>query len=95
MREVLLVLQGLLTPVIAIIAVYIAWQQWKANKMNDDDPKWIAICKRDQAFAAARADLLEGTLTIVDVRLTNCLKYFGPTDLSEMCLEKLLVAYGQ
>jgi hypothetical protein len=26
------VLQGLLTPVIAAIALYIAWQQWKANE---------------------------------------------------------------
>jgi hypothetical protein len=26
------VFQGLLTPVIAFIAVYIAWQQWKANE---------------------------------------------------------------
>lgn len=26
------ILQGLLTPVIAVIAVYIAWQQWKVNE---------------------------------------------------------------
>jgi hypothetical protein len=26
------ILQGLLTPVVAIVAVYIAWQQWKANE---------------------------------------------------------------
>jgi hypothetical protein len=29
---VLQILQGLLTPVIAFIAVYIAWQQWKVNE---------------------------------------------------------------
>ena len=28
------VLQGLLTPVIGVIALYIAWQQWKGNKLK-------------------------------------------------------------
>lgn len=28
------VLQGLLTPVIGIVALYIAWQQWNANKLK-------------------------------------------------------------
>lgn len=38
MDELLRVLQGLLTPVIAGIACYIAWQQWKTNrdKLNLD-----------------------------------------------------------
>src|SRR5271170_90498 len=31
MRCFLQVLQGLMTPVIALIAVYIAWQQWRTN----------------------------------------------------------------
>lgn len=30
--EILKILQGLLTPVIAIVATYIAWQQWKTNQ---------------------------------------------------------------
>ncbi|MGE0882757.1 MAG: hypothetical protein AB7P14_04385 [Blastocatellales bacterium] len=30
--EILKISQGLLTPVIGIIATYIAWQQWKTNK---------------------------------------------------------------
>ena len=33
-KEVIEVLSGLLTPVIAIIAVYIAYQQWKTNKQR-------------------------------------------------------------
>jgi hypothetical protein len=28
------ILQGLLTPLIAIIATYIAWQQWKGNQLK-------------------------------------------------------------
>jgi hypothetical protein len=28
------ILQGLLTPVIAVIALYIAWQQWKVNEQK-------------------------------------------------------------
>ena len=31
---VLSILQGLLTPLIAIIATYIAWQQWKGNQLK-------------------------------------------------------------
>lgn len=36
--ELLKILQGLLTPVIGIVATYIAWQQWKTNnnKLNLD-----------------------------------------------------------
>jgi len=36
--EILKILQGLLTPVIAIVTCYIAWQQWKTNqrKFNFD-----------------------------------------------------------
>jgi hypothetical protein len=30
--EILKILQGMLTPVIGIIATYIAWQQWRTNK---------------------------------------------------------------
>src|SRR6267142_674771 len=30
--EVLKISQGLLTPVIAIVATYVAWQQWKTNQ---------------------------------------------------------------
>lgn len=38
MDEFLKISQGLLTPVVAIIATYIAWQQWKTNrdKLNFD-----------------------------------------------------------
>jgi len=32
--RVIQLFQGLLTPVIAAIAVYIAWQQWQANKLK-------------------------------------------------------------
>jgi hypothetical protein len=32
--RVISVLQGLLTPLIAIIATYIAWQQWKGNQLK-------------------------------------------------------------
>src|SRR5262245_66272538 len=37
-EEILKILQGLLTPVIGIVATYIAWQQWKTNrnKLNLD-----------------------------------------------------------
>src|SRR6266436_2889367 len=31
---VISILQGLLTPLIAIIATYIAWQQWKGNELK-------------------------------------------------------------
>ena len=38
MDELLRLLQGLLTPIIGVIACYIAWQQWKTNrdKLNLD-----------------------------------------------------------
>src|ERR1700738_840241 len=32
--RVVSILQGLLTPLIAIITAYIAWQQWKGNKLK-------------------------------------------------------------
>jgi hypothetical protein len=32
--RVISILQGLLTPLIAIIATYIAWQQWKGNQLK-------------------------------------------------------------
>ena len=32
--RVITILQGLLTPLIAIIATYIAWQQWKGNELK-------------------------------------------------------------
>lgn len=32
--RVILILQGLLTPLIALIATYIAWQQWQGNKLK-------------------------------------------------------------
>ncbi len=32
--RVITILQGLLTPLIAIITTYIAWQQWKGNKLR-------------------------------------------------------------
>ena len=37
-EEILKILQGLLTPVIGIVATHIAWQQWKTNrnKLNLD-----------------------------------------------------------
>jgi hypothetical protein len=37
-EEILKILQGLLTPVIGIVATYVAWQQWKTNrnKLNLD-----------------------------------------------------------
>jgi hypothetical protein len=37
-EEILKISQGLLTPVIAIVATYVAWQQWKTNryKLNLD-----------------------------------------------------------
>jgi len=31
---VISILQGLLTPIIGLIAVYIAWQQWKGNQLK-------------------------------------------------------------
>jgi len=31
---VITILQGLLTPLIAIITTYIAWQQWKGNQLK-------------------------------------------------------------
>ena len=34
MEQVLEISKGLLTPVIAIIATYIAWQQWKINQQK-------------------------------------------------------------
>ena len=57
--------------------------------------KWDDICKRDQAWNAAKADLLDGRCKIVDERLLNCLKYAGLSDMKPGCLEKLLAAYGQ
>lgn len=35
MNELLKILQGLLTPIIAIIATHIAWQQWKLNRNKE------------------------------------------------------------
>ena len=32
--RVISILQGLLTPLIAVIATYIAWQQWKGNQLK-------------------------------------------------------------
>ena|SRR5438132_1589270 len=32
--KVIAILQGLLTPTIGVIAVYIAWQQWQGNKLR-------------------------------------------------------------
>ncbi len=34
LEDVIRLLQGLLTPVIAAIAVYIAWQQWRTNRQK-------------------------------------------------------------
>jgi hypothetical protein len=34
MYEVMEILKSLLTPVIAIVATYIAWQQWKTNALK-------------------------------------------------------------
>jgi len=36
MLQMLEILKGWLTPLIAIIAIYIAWQQWKINKQKLD-----------------------------------------------------------
>jgi hypothetical protein len=33
-EEILKILQGLLTPVIGIVAIFIAWQQWKTNRIK-------------------------------------------------------------
>jgi hypothetical protein len=33
-EEILKILQGLLTPVIAIVVTYVAWQQWKTNRIK-------------------------------------------------------------
>ena len=54
---------------------------------------WDTICKRDQAFAKARDDLFNDTLTITDAKLLICIKHGTPLDLSDMCLTKLLAAY--
>ena len=32
--EAIKIFSGLLTPVIAIVAVYIAWQQWQTNRQK-------------------------------------------------------------
>ena len=57
--------------------------------------EWEAICARDQAWNEARTAILEDTCTITDARLLRCLTNFTPDDMTDMCLEKLLEAYGQ
>lgn len=45
------VLQGLLTPVIALIALYIAWQQWRTNRQK---LKWDLYDRRLRIFEEVR-----------------------------------------
>ncbi len=33
-QKVIAIFQGLLTPTIGVIAIYIAWQQWQGNKLK-------------------------------------------------------------
>lgn len=53
MDELLKISQGLLTPLIAIVASYIAWQQWKTNKDKlrlDKYDRGLAIYKEVVRF---------------------------------------------
>jgi len=61
--------------------------------MNDEE--WEARCNRDRAWNEAREDLFNDTLSIVDARLLNCLKYGTADDMTPGCLTKLLAAYPE
>ena len=39
MEQVIEISKGLLTPVIAIVATYIAYQQWQTNRKRNSDSK--------------------------------------------------------
>lgn len=69
------ILSALLTPVIAVVAVYIAWQQYQVNKMRFKREQYEPRLKIARAFEVFISEILYQR----DVKNNRCIKFLEET----------------
>lgn len=60
--------------------------------MRDDDPKWLEMCARDQAWALAQADYVDNGMSD-DAKWKRCVKSGSLGSMDDDCWTNLIAAY--
>lgn len=86
------ILQGLMTPVIAVVVAYIAWQQWKANELKlklERYDRRLRVYQRVVEFLAlAMRDFQPPAEAVGEFRRNVAeADFLFPSEISEYCAE--------
>lgn len=84
------ILQGLLTPVIAVVAVYIAWQQWKVNERKFEFDRYE---RRIRIYQEVRTILTRATLLGSNFEFNAMQEFRTATAEADFLFEPEISAY--